>query len=791
MEATRRASRRRSESTSPRNEEEGRDKKKSRARSRSTTPKPESAPAPSVPMEEGTDDPIEYVKNLPKLQVPVPNVKKLSETERQALENVLELDPSEGWADHWTGNLGLCEKDVLNPSVKGKAQTKFRQPLIHWAENAPGIARYLRNLLRAVCTMTPVPQTVKRILLGGVNDSTPVEELIKRIRRAPIDPQVLQEDGWVLEKSEQPVGATGGPFLIGDKIRYNGADAVVFAYIHDTDIGDLWKALWVDDFLSFDLEAEELLESKKKWERRYLGKVKEDNSRRSARLVEVKKDYLVKGIEFGIVLAASYAKGARQGVYWPARVMHASEFLGDTQSRRSKQRVDLVYLAPYWRPDDPGARKRIDSMSNANETVFESNPLLHIETVDASDEMIQEFPYASDEIDISQLQMSFRFTGLPKSAFGRYVDSHRLATALLHYAKTHITESFTPTDEASAGLFESHLMSVKAPMFPSVILHLPFDYILSQLPRSMDHHATVESESVLQLHEMVEAMKPPRCWGETEVTRSSLLENGVLSPLPKHRPNQDPGAWLKISSEDENSDLTGPALQGFMTSFPHLNDAFNKYDSSPPLVGVLSSMTRLLSQLAEEEETAASLDLAARRARLKSLVTSWTMVKRLGEECLASLYRDNAGAVLHEWRSAAEKIYAFLVQTFSDGKSLGDGVSLVITDSRCNEHRTSGGCFERPVRLPAAIKAAKLAGSGTDPSMLLVTAVPDKYVDFVEKKILPKAHTSAYLKRMKSRCAAAKTDEEVLTLTDNTDGEGGEDTSKFSFIVLAFLMLVF
>jgi hypothetical protein len=39
----------------------------------------------------------------------------------------------------------------------------------------------------------------------------------------------------------------------------------------------------------------------------------------------------------------------------------------------------------------------------------------------------------------------------------------------------------------------------------------------------------------------------------------------------------------------------------------------------------------------------------------------------------------------------------------------------------------------------------------------------------------------SYLKRMKSKCAAARTDDEVLVLTDNSDGEGGEDTSKCEF----------
>jgi hypothetical protein len=41
-----------------------------------------------------------------------------------------------------------------------------------------------------------------------------------------------------------------------------------------------------------------------------------------------------------------------------------------------------------------------------------------------------------------------------------------------------------------------------------------------------------------------------------------------------------------------------------------------------------------------------------------------------------------------------------------------------------------------------------------------------------------KAHASSYLKRMKIRCAAANTIDEGVVLTDDSDGNGGDDTSK-------------
>jgi hypothetical protein len=113
----------------------------------------------------------------------------------------------------------------------------------------------------------------------------------------------------------------------------------------------------------------------------------------------------------------------------------------------------------------------------------------------------------------------------------------------------------------------------------------------------------------------------------------------------------------------------------------------------------------------------------------------------------------------------------------------GNGVSLVITDLRCNGHRTAEGCFERSVRLPAALRAAKLAGGTVDGRTKLVTSVPQKYMDMAEKNVLIKAHSAAYLKRMKGRCASTKDEDEVIKLTDDSDGDGGEDTSEYVVVI--------
>ena len=60
----------------------------------------------------------------------------------------------------------------------------------------------------------------------------------------------------------------------------------------------------------------------------------------------------------------------------------------------------------------------------------------------------------------------------------------------------------------------------------------------------------------------------------------------------------------------------------------------------------------------------------------------------------------------------------------------------------------------------------------------LVPTVCENYITYVEQKLLGKAHTSSYLKRMKSRCAVATNKDDILILTDDSDGNGGDDTSK-------------
>ena len=820
------------------------------------------------------------------------------------------------WKEDWTGNLSMVDKDIVNPALHRafiqqnrsslltslktlpnypKKVLQQRQSLLDWARNTDGppsaqqtAIRYIRLILQHVCTFSSatippptqqqqqqpvIPSAIKKIF-GTITEQTSIDDIVFRIRRVSYDPQVLQEDGWTIQKSEQPIGASGGPYLIGDTILSDNAVAIIIAYIYDADIGDLWKALYIDDeFISFDLEAEELVAARNKYNKKYgitaaniptplSGNNNEVNATNGSRGITatdetttasglaaaaaststttqmkrptrstIANDFTVKGIEYGIVLAASYSKGARFNVYWPARVVHASESYGinptttstnttatnttmnaSTGSKRnsSRQKVDVIFLAPYWTSDDlfgASRQRRItESLSLSDDVGSKTNPLLMIETVDANDEMIKEFPMsANGGLDVGQLRISFRFTGLPKSVFSRYLDAHRMALGLQLYAKNHVKPlSLSHQDRAAAGLFEAHPMSVQVPTFPNVVLHLPFRFILSNLPRSysnIDDCTSGTVEPILNLETIVNAMKPPYCWktSNDDSTNSGTFggssndKQGAQIVLPMPSDLAESAIWMNGDDKNE-ADEDRAAIANFMTEFPLLNDSFNRFYNSAPLVAVLSTLIRLLSQLgeAEEEMNVASIHINDRKMKLQSFVASWSILKKLGEESLASLPVINASnctSVIQEWRQAAEKIYHFMIAMFADGKEIGHGLSAVLTDTNCNGHITSSGSLERQVRLPAAVKGAKLAGAGCgDTTTRLITTIPAHYLEYVTEKLLPKAHDVLYLKRMKSRCKAAQTDEEVLVLTDDSEGEGGEDTGTlFSLELIAAL----
>jgi hypothetical protein len=144
-----------------------------------------------------------------------------------------------------------------------------------------------------------------------------------------------------------------------------------------------------------------------------------------------------------------------------------------------------------------------------------------------------------------------------------------------------------------------------------------------------------------------------------------------------------------------------------------------------------------------------------------------------GEELISALGQEKA---VKEWRRCCERVYKHILVDCAE-KEGEAGVSWIITDSRCNLHLTSSECFERPVRLPAAMKGVKQAAG----NIHIVDSVSDKYLELAERDIILRAHKKSYIQRIKKRCLAA-TSESVVALTEDSDGNGGEDTSKsFTF----------
>lgn len=156
-----------------------------------------------------------------------------------------------------------------------------------------------------------------------------------------------------------------------------------------------------------------------------------------------------------------------------------------------------------------------------------------------------------------------------------------------------------------------------------------------------------------------------------------------------------------------------------------------------------------------------------------------------GEERISSSsteYRMSNKLLLVEWRRMCERLYKYMTLALS-AKGFGNGVSAILSDSLCNRHITSTGCFERPVRLPAALKAAKEIGAGSSDKIQLFTSIGEEYLELAEKKVVGKAHSKTYLKRIKKKCMSVPSDKEVVPLTENSDGQGGEDTSKCTHFV--------
>eukprot|EP00985_Skeletonema_marinoi_P012512 scaffold6051_cov121-Skeletonema_marinoi.AAC.2 len=705
----------------------------------------------------------------------------------------------DGWKGDWAGNLDLFRKEVVvnknylntQPSAK-----PIRIDYCDWvASNArnKNDLRGLELLFRYVYHMKGTPAMAKKILAYALQRPAQSSEerldiIIKAATRMNYDPIVLKQDGWTIQKTDNPEGPLGGAIYIGRRVMWQKHEAVVVAYIPDETYGGLWKGVFLEDLDTFDMEPGELQMGLKKWENKTRQKPTRSNAQSGSTRFAATAKFTVSGIENGIILAKPTNR-ASKGIMWPARVRNVVEgkLTADGKVRRnsSKNQIHVIFLAPFWNAQDASVSK----MSNATDP-YSVGPLFEYDTIEVSEYNIQE--YTHNSISIEQLETGFKFLGLPKGVFARYLDSHRLAVSLKAYSLKHMSKNRDSEDQllASASLTESHILSVKAPIFPDVVLMLPFDYILSKLTHPSELAASSlgndedTQEPVIDIDAIVHSLSPPECFGKTsQEPRSSCLTPEALpsSPDPNFTPAKSAKRALQLASEENNGDTDAVwSINRFASDF--LVGLFQREsvdDYSVEGVGQLGTLiTNLVAKLRQTCSAYPGYGMHKKVIELKKMLCQCLLIKGHGEDCIeySSIpHGVSKVTIITEWRKACERIYKRAVSKLSF-TGVGNGVTSVITDSRCNGHITQLGSFERPVRLPAAIKGAKRAGAGRDPNVLLLTEVEDNYYNMAENVVIPKAHKKTYIKRLKTKIQSIPPDQKGVPLTDDSDGEGGDDT---------------
>lgn len=739
-----------------------------------------------------TESVISQYVDLHPLPDTVDALPPLTNAERKELERYLEFSKDETWREDWMGNLAFADKEIYNPD--GKSRERSKKPLFVWAEKGKVSLKLLNNLVRHVYNLEEVPLHAKKILAHA--DPKSVTSVQEAVRRISYDPVVLENDGWTTVRSSEPIGASGGPHRIGDKVFWQGYEGIVIAYVHDNDMGDLWKAMWLEELDTFDLEAEELEDARRRFERKMKQKeqqavkgagsvasTKQDTvpERRSGKALSA--DFHVEGIEHGIILAVSFSRGARPGVFWPARVMHFSELqnVGSQKRLTMKHKLDVVFLAPYWNtPTNSGNRNRSESYADTiqkhGNSIFNAGPLFELESIDASPESIQAYPYDPDRgLDLDELSSSFRFAGLPKAAFSRFVQSHRLALGLKTYSQKIMQSTVaTEIDKTTASLFEAHPLAGQTPRFPDAVLHLPFEFILSHLPPvpsgSEMSFSQVDKEPALQIGVILEAMKPPTCWGQGDSFSLHVTKEAPESQ-PLLQPFASPTVALSFEKKYTNGTMSvDPFLAGLDTL---ANSLGNPNESMSKLL--VENLNQLLSKVPAGHDDLAALSLDDKKGQLRALVRLWIMVKTHGEELISSSSSIKAMSCLLDWRLACERIYKHITLTLTS-EGFGNGLSWVLSDTLCNLHVTSNECFERAVRIPAAMKAVKQVAADNESRLKVMQSVRQRYLEIAEKEVIRRAHTKTYLRRIKKKCDSVNKEGEIVALTADSDNHGGEDT---------------
>lgn len=77
------------------------------------------------------------------------------------------------------------------------------------------------------------------------------------------------------------------------------------------------------------------------------------------------------------------------------------------------------------------------------------------------------------------------------------------------------------------------------------------------------------------------------------------------------------------------------------------------------------------------------------------------------------------------------------------------------------------------------MKAAKMVAAEQGDRLKIMNSVREKYLELAEKEVIKRAHSKTYLRRMKKKCQSVEVEGEIVALTADSEGHGGEDTSEY------------
>ena len=508
-------------------------------------------------------------------------------------------------------------------------------------------------------------------------------------------------------------------------------------------------------------------------------------------------DFVVDGIEGGIVLASSFHPQARSDVLWPARLMHDDEVRGLNGNNKKKgNTVNVVFFSPYWAGTTASNGRAGKSNYIISPSIFE------MEVVDASKKMIQSYPFeaTSEKLDLEELRMSFSLTGLPLNNFKYYVDAHRLALGFKKYGTNNNALSSQATFEVAA-LRDCHIMGLKTPNFPSGLLELPWSYILENLgsiSTGTVNSAGLPKEPILDLERLLATLKAPllgsavgasttSAVGQSSSSSSSSSVKGSYGGVAttKAKPAPPRQGSVKAGERIVFPDMFFAGVMLDLLKKDGQDSSERELDSlGTDVDDLLILCSNLITRKFSKGPKVTPEESSAEMLRL---LTGAILLKGRGEDILrnSALFANDFESIIFDWRRGMEDVFGYVRRCYSDeAGGVGTGVTSVLTDKRCRGHLTSSGSMERSVRLPAALRGAKNAGAGVKSTFKIHDTVEDPWVDLAVEKILPMIHEKRYVQRLSQKIREIADDNERgIPLTDDSDGWGGEDTggSKGSY----------